>query len=115
MGGVEYDMIQHIATRTRDAFVFGLDFGHWFRVLMALSDILMTNPRLFYLRELIIERSVETGRLLPKSISEITVIVFFLKVFPTLVLPSLLVSPSLFLVLLCFLWKYWIFGFEFVS
>ena len=44
-GGVEYDMIQHIATRTRGAFVFGLEFGHWFRVLMALPGILMTDPR----------------------------------------------------------------------
>ena len=45
-GGVEYDdMIQHIATRTRDAFTFGSDFGHWFRFLMALSDILMTDSR----------------------------------------------------------------------
>ena len=27
-GGVEYDMIQHIPTPTRDAYVFGSDFGH---------------------------------------------------------------------------------------
>ena len=31
-GGVEYDMIQQIATRGRDAFVFGSDFGYRFRV-----------------------------------------------------------------------------------
>ena len=31
-GGVEYDMISHLATRTRDTFVFGSDFGHWSRV-----------------------------------------------------------------------------------
>ena len=31
-GGVEYDMISHMITQTRDAFVFGSDFGHWFRV-----------------------------------------------------------------------------------
>ena len=36
-GGVEYDMIQHIATRTRDAFVFGSYFGH------LVSGILMTD------------------------------------------------------------------------
>ena len=70
-GGVEYDMTQQIATRTRDA---------------------------FYLRKLITERSVGTGGLLPESISEITVIVFYFCWF----------SPFLVL-LLCFLWKYWIF------
>ena len=31
-GGVEYDMIKRSAKRTRNTFVFGSDFGHWFRV-----------------------------------------------------------------------------------
>ena len=44
-GGGDYDTIQHIAMRTRGEFVFGSDVGHWFRFLMALPSILMTDPR----------------------------------------------------------------------
>ena len=45
-GGVEYDMIQHIATRTRDAFVLTRILFIGFGFFMALSGILMTDPRL---------------------------------------------------------------------
>ena len=38
----------------------------------------------FYLPKLIIERSVGTGGLLPESISEITVIVFYFRDFPNI-------------------------------
>ena len=51
----------------------------------------------FYLRKLIIERSIGTGGLLPESISEITVkSVSIFEVFSTLILPSLLVFSSSF-------------------
>ena len=56
-------MIYHIATRTRDAFVFGSDFGHWFRVFDGTFEC-FEDRSAFYLRELIIERSIGTGGLL---------------------------------------------------
>ena len=60
---VEHDMVQHIATRTRDAFVFGLDFGHWFRVFNGTFGYFDDRPA-FYLRKLIIEKSIGTEGLL---------------------------------------------------
>ena len=75
-GGVKYDMIQHIASRTRDAFVFGSDFGYWFRFFYGTFGYFDDRSAL-YLREVIIERSIGTGGLLPESISEITVIMFY--------------------------------------
>ena len=53
-------MIQHIATRTRDAFVFGSDFGHWFRVSDGTFGY-FDDRSAFYLRKMIIERSIGTG------------------------------------------------------
>ena len=61
-GGVEYDMIQHIATRTTDAFVFGSDFVHWFRVFNGTFECFDDQPP-FCLRKLMIERSIGTGGL----------------------------------------------------
>ena len=62
-GGVEYDMIQHIAPRTRDAFVFGQDFGPWFRVFDGTFGY-FDDRSAFYLQKLITERSIGTGGLL---------------------------------------------------
>ena len=56
-------MIQQIATRTRDAFVFGLDFVHWFRVFNGTFEY-FDDQSAFYLQKLIIERSIGTGGLL---------------------------------------------------
>ena len=95
-GGVEYDIIQHIATRTGDAFVFGSGFGYWFRVFHGTLGN-FDDRSAFYLRKLIIERTIGLGGLLPESISEITVkSVFIFEVFSTLILPSLLVLSSVF-------------------
>ena len=69
MGVVEYDMIQHIiATRTRDTFVFGSDFGPWFRVFDGIFGY-FDDRSAFYLRKWIIERSIGTGGLLNVWIS----------------------------------------------
>ena len=56
-GAVEYDIIQLLATRTRDAFVFGSDC-----FFMALSSI-FDDWFAFYLRKFIIERNIGTGGL----------------------------------------------------
>ena len=64
-GGVEYDMIQHIAARTRDAFVFGSDFGHWFRVFDGTFEY-FDDRSASHLRKLIIYRSIGTGGLFPE-------------------------------------------------
>ena len=61
--GVEYHMIQYIATRIRDAFVFGLDFGHWFCFLYGTFGYFDDRSAL-YLWKLIIERKIGTGGLL---------------------------------------------------
>ena len=58
-------MIQHIATLTRDVFVFGSDFGHWFRVFDGTFEYFDYRSA-FYLRKLIIKRGIGTGGLLPE-------------------------------------------------
>ena len=55
--------MKYIATRTRYAFVFGPDFGHWFRVFDGTFEY-FDDRSAFYLRKLITERSIGTGRLL---------------------------------------------------
>ena len=67
-------MIQHIAARTRDA-CFWLEFWSLVSGFDGTFGYLDDRPA-FYLRKLVIERSVGTGGLLPESVSEITVIVF---------------------------------------
>ena len=62
-GGVEYDMILHLVTRTRDTFVFGSDSGYWFRVFDGTFKYFHDRSA-FYLRKLIIERSIGAGGLL---------------------------------------------------
>ena len=49
-----------IATRTRDALVVGSDFGHCFRVFDGTFEY-FDDRSAFYLRKLIIERSIGTG------------------------------------------------------
>ena len=56
-------MIQHIATRTRDVFVFGSDFGHWYRVFDGTFEY-FDERFAFCLRKLMIERSIGTRGLL---------------------------------------------------
>ena len=56
-------MIQHIAIRSRDAFVFGSDFGHYFRGFDGTFGY-FDERSAFYLRKMIIERSIGTGGLL---------------------------------------------------
>ena len=71
---------------------------------------------MFYLRKLIIETSIETGRLLPESISEITVIVlYFFLGFPNIGFALSVGFPFFLVLLLYFLWKYCILSFEFAS
>ena len=62
-GAVEYHMIEHIATRTKDAFVFGSDFGHWFWGFDGTFEY-FDERSAFYLQKLIVERSIGTGGLL---------------------------------------------------
>ena len=62
-GGVEYAIIQHLATRTRDTFVFGLDFWS----LVSSFDVTFEyfdDWSAFYLGKVLIERNIGTGGLL---------------------------------------------------